>query len=98
MAVAEAGSDMRCITFRLPIELRSAGAELVGRHKTSMLHDLEAGRVMETDALLGSVLDLARLTETAVPTIEAVHAPTKLLGKPLEWDNQAGGAPAAAGR
>src|SRR5205814_937097 len=44
------------------------------------------------------VLDLARLTETAVPTIEAVHALTKLLGKPLERDNQAGGAPAAAGR
>ena len=98
MAEAEAVANKLGITFRLPIERRIAGAERVGRHKTSMLHDLEAGRVMETDALLGSVLDLARLTETAVPTIEAVHALTKLLGKPLERDNQAGGAPAAAGR
>ena len=66
---------------------KEAKLELIKKHGRS-----------ETDALLGSVLDLARLTETAVPTIEAVHALTKLLGKPLEWDNQAGGAPTAAGR
>jgi 2-dehydropantoate 2-reductase len=49
-----------------------------------MLHDLEAGRVMETDALLGSVLELARMTATEVPTLEAVYALTKLLGKTIE--------------
>jgi len=68
------------ITFRLPIERRIAGAEKVGKHKTSMLQDLEAGRVMETEALLGSVLELARLTDTPVPAIEAVYALVTLLG------------------
>jgi 2-dehydropantoate 2-reductase len=72
------------ITFRVAIERRIAGAERVGAHKTSMLQDLEAGRVMETDALLGSVLELAHMTETSVPTLEAVYALLKLLGRPLE--------------
>jgi 2-dehydropantoate 2-reductase len=84
MAEAEAVANKLGITFRLPIERRIAGAERVGKHKTSMLQDLEAGRVMETDALLGSVVELARMTKTAVPTLEAVYALTKLLGKPLE--------------
>jgi 2-dehydropantoate 2-reductase len=84
MAEAEAVANKLGISFRLPIERRIAGAERVGKHKTSMLQDLEAGRVMETDALLGSVVELARMTKTAVPTLEAVYALTKLLGKPLE--------------
>jgi 2-dehydropantoate 2-reductase len=72
------------ITFRVPIERRIAGAERVGKHKTSMLQDLEAGRTLEIDALLGSVLELARLTETPVPTLEAVHVLTMLLARPLQ--------------
>ena len=56
----------------------------MGRHKTSMLQDLEAGRALETEALLGSVLELARMTDTAVPTLETVYALTTLLGRPLE--------------
>ena len=39
---------------------------------------------METDALVGSVLKLARMTATQVPVIEAVYALTKLLGKTIE--------------
>lgn len=93
MAEAEAVANKLGITFRLPIERRIAGAERVGKHKTSMLHDLEAGRAMETDALLGSVVELARMTETPVPTLEAVYALTKLLGRPLEANNRS---PAAA--
>jgi 2-dehydropantoate 2-reductase len=81
MTEAQTVANKLGITFRLPIERRIAGAERVGTHKTSMLHDLEAGRVMETDALLGAVLELARLTETEVPAIEAVYALAKLLGK-----------------
>ena len=84
MAEAQAVASRLGITFRVPIERRIAGAESVGSHKTSMLQDLEAGRVMETDALLGSVLELARMTETAVPSVEAVYALTKLLGRPTE--------------
>ncbi len=84
MTEAQTVANKLGIVFRLPIERRIAGAERVGKHKTSMLHDLEAGRVMETDALLGSVLELARMTATEVPTLEAVYALTKLLGKTIE--------------
>jgi 2-dehydropantoate 2-reductase len=84
MAEAQSVAGKLGITFRVPIERRIAGAERVGRHKTSMLQDLEAGRALEIDALLGSVLELARLTETPVPTLEAVHALTTLLAKPLQ--------------
>ena len=84
MAEAQTVAHKLGISFRVPIERRIAGAERVGSHKTSMLQDLEAGRVMETDALLGSVLELARLTETPVPTLAAVYALLKLLGRPFE--------------
>lgn len=66
-------------TFRRTVERRIAGAEAVGAHRTSMLQDLEAGRRLEIDALVGSVLELARLTGNPAPRIEAVHAMTELL-------------------
>ena len=69
------------IKFRHTIERRIAGAEGVGAHKTSMLQDVEAGRALETDALIGAVIELAQLTETPAHAIEAVWACTKLLGK-----------------
>jgi 2-dehydropantoate 2-reductase len=84
MAEAQAVARKLGISFRVPIERRIAGAERVGRHKTSMLQDLEAGRTMETDALLGSVLELAHMTEVPTPTLEAVYALLKLLGRPPE--------------
>jgi len=84
MAEAQAVAGKLGISFRVPIERRIAGAERVGDHKTSMLHDLEAGRALETEALLGSVLELARMTQTPVPTLEAVYALTTLLDRPQE--------------
>jgi 2-dehydropantoate 2-reductase len=69
------------ITFRVPIERRIAGAEKVGKHKTSMLQDVEAGREPELDALVGSVVELARLTSTPTPTIDSVYALSGLLAK-----------------
>jgi 2-dehydropantoate 2-reductase len=74
------------ITFRVPIEKRIAGAERVGHHKTSMLQDVEAGRALEIDALLGSVVELARLTDTLTPHLDTVHALAKLLARTLEED------------
>ncbi|MFN7087917.1 MAG: 2-dehydropantoate 2-reductase, partial [Burkholderiales bacterium] len=67
------------ITFRLPLEKRIAGAEKVGHHKTSMLQDLEAGRALEIDALLGSVIELGKLTCTSTPHLDAIYACVKLL-------------------
>ena len=69
------------VTFRVSIEKRIAGAESVGAHKTSMLQDVEAGRSLETEALIGSILEMAKLTNTPAPAIEAVYALVKLLNK-----------------
>jgi 2-dehydropantoate 2-reductase len=69
------------ITFRVDLERRIAGAEKVGRHKTSMLQDIEAGRAPEIDALVGAVIELGRLTQTPTPNIEAVHALMTLLAQ-----------------
>jgi 2-dehydropantoate 2-reductase len=72
------------ITFRVSLERRIAGAQKVGHHKTSMLQDVEAARTLEIDALLGSVVELARLTDTPTPHIDTVYALTKLLAKTLD--------------
>jgi 2-dehydropantoate 2-reductase len=69
------------VTFRVTIDKRIAGAEAVGAHKTSMLQDVEAGRSLETEALIGSILEMARLTNTSAPAIESVYALVKLLNK-----------------
>jgi 2-dehydropantoate 2-reductase len=86
MSEAQIIANKLGITFRVPIEKRIAGAERVGHHKTSMLQDVEARRTLEVDALLGSVVELARLTDTPTPHLNTVYALTKLLAKSLEED------------
>jgi len=71
------------ITFRHSIEKRIAGAEQVGAHKTSMLQDVELGRSLEIEALVGAVLELAKITGTPAPTVEAIYACVKLLNKTM---------------
>ncbi len=84
MSEAQSVAHKLGITFRVSLERRIAGAEKVGHHKTSMLQDLEAGRALEIDALLGAVVELARLTNTPTPHLDSVYALTKLLAKSLE--------------
>lgn len=71
------------VTLKVSIEKRIAGAEKVGAHKTSMLQDVEAGRPIELEALVGSVIELGRLTKTPTPHIDAVFALMRLLEKRL---------------
>ncbi|MGH8820119.1 MAG: 2-dehydropantoate 2-reductase [Rhodoferax sp.] len=71
------------ITFRVGLEKRIAGAEKVGKHKTSMLQDIEAGRAAEIDALVGSVVELGRLTNIPTPHIDTVYALVKLLARTM---------------
>ena len=83
MKEAEAVANKLGVTFRVGIDKRIAGAEKVGEHKTSMLQDVEAGRPMELEPLIGAVVELARLTETPTPHIDAVYATVSLLAKRL---------------
>lgn len=67
--------------FRVPLERRIAGAERVGRHKTSMLQDIELGKEPEIDALVGAVIELGRDVQVPTPHIETVYALAKLLAR-----------------
>ena len=60
------------VHFRVDVERRINGAAGVGAHRTSMLQDLEKGRPLEIDALLGAVQEMGRLVETPTPYIDAV--------------------------
>jgi 2-dehydropantoate 2-reductase len=83
MREAEAIANRLGIRFRVSIERRIAGAEKVGAHKTSMLQDIEHGRPIEIEALVGAVVELGRLTGIATPHIDAVYACTRLLASNL---------------
>jgi 2-dehydropantoate 2-reductase len=91
MTEAQAVANKLGIVFRVELERRIAGAEKVGKHKTSMLQDIEAGRPPELEALLGSVAELGRLTRTRTPHIDTVYGLTHLLARTLA-DSRAGGA------
>jgi 2-dehydropantoate 2-reductase len=83
MREAQAVAEKLGITFRVGIDKRIAGAEKVGAHKTSMLQDVEAGKPLEIEALIGAVIELGRLTSTPTPHIDAVYACVSLLNKTL---------------
>jgi 2-dehydropantoate 2-reductase len=83
MAEAADVAEALGLRLRVSVEKRIAGAAAVGAHKTSMLQDVEAGRPIELDALVGSVVELARLTGVATPSIDAVYACTALLSDRL---------------
>jgi 2-dehydropantoate 2-reductase len=87
MREAEAIANKLGIRFRVGIDKRVAGAEKVGAHKTSMLQDVEAGKPLELDALVGAVVELGRLTNTPTPHIDAVYACASLLAKTLVDQN-----------
>jgi len=83
MGEAQAIANKLGVTFKLGIDKRIAGAEKVGAHKTSMLQDVEAGRDIELEALVGSVIELGRLTHTPTPHITALYALLRLLSQSL---------------
>jgi 2-dehydropantoate 2-reductase len=83
MREAEVVASKLGVTLRVGIDKRIAGAEKVGEHKTSMLQDVEAGRPLETEALVGAVVELGRLTKTPTPHIDSVYALVSLLAQEL---------------
>ena len=66
------------VKFSIDVDRRITGGAAVGAHRTSMLQDLDQGRPMEIDALVGSVQELGRITNTPTPTIDTVIALIKL--------------------
>lgn len=84
MTEAQTIAEKLGVKFRVDIDRRIAGAEKVGKHKTSMLQDLEAGNSLEIDALLGSVIELGRITNTVTPYLSTVFALTKLLNTKVQ--------------
>jgi 2-dehydropantoate 2-reductase len=83
MREAAAIAEKLGVTFRVTLDKRIAGAEKVGEHKTSTLQDVEAGRMIEIDALIGSVIELGELTGIATPAIAAVYALLQLLQRTM---------------
>jgi 2-dehydropantoate 2-reductase len=90
MREAEAVAAKLGVSFRVPLEKRVAGAERLGCHKPSMLVDVEAGRDLELDALVGAVVEIGRLTSTPTPLIDAVHALARLFADTAarQWREQ----------
>ena len=72
------------VRIRFSVEQRIAGAEKVGEHKTSMLQDVEAGRPLEVDPLVGVFVELGELTGTPTPTISSIYALVSLLNRRLQ--------------
>jgi 2-dehydropantoate 2-reductase len=74
MVEAQAVAEALGVKFAIGVDKRIDGAAEVGEHKTSMLQDLERGRPMEIDALLGAVVELGALTGRPMPNCELVLA------------------------
>jgi 2-dehydropantoate 2-reductase len=83
MGEAQAVGEKLGVEFKISLDKRIAGAEAVGAHKTSMLQDVEHGRALELEALVGAVVELGRIVAVPTPTIEAVYAATSLLARTL---------------
>ena len=71
------------VELAIGIDQRLAGAEKVGAHKTSMLQDVEAGRPLEVEALVGAVVEIADLLRLPLPHLRTVYASVRLLDRSL---------------
>ncbi|MDJ0820445.1 MAG: 2-dehydropantoate 2-reductase [Paracoccaceae bacterium] len=81
MVEAQEIAEKLGVKFPIDVERRIDGGAAVGAHRTSMLQDLDQGRPMEIDALVGSVQELGRVTNTPTPTIDTVLALIQLRGR-----------------
>jgi 2-dehydropantoate 2-reductase len=69
--ISESGEDRMAVTARL------------GPFKTSMLQDVEAGRPIELEALLGAPREIARRSGIATPALDRLYSVTKLMAESL---------------
>jgi 2-dehydropantoate 2-reductase len=77
---AEIGQHIGCDVDQSPDD-RHAVTRKLGAFKTSMLQDVEAGRPIELDALVGAVREIAARVGVATPNIDAVYGLARLMGR-----------------
>jgi len=81
MQEVEAVARKMGMEMPVSIDQRMAGAEKVGAHKTSMLQDLEAGRPLELEALVGAVVELGERLNLPMQSTRTVYSCVKLLAQ-----------------
>lgn len=69
--ISETADDRMAVTGRL------------GAFKSSMLQDVEAGRPIELEALVGAPREIARRVDVPTPQLDRIYAMTQLLGRNL---------------
>ncbi len=77
---AALGARIGCAIAQTPEDRHAITAKL-GAFKTSMLQDVEAGRTIELDAIVGAVAEIGRRLGEPVPHIEALFGLTRLFGQ-----------------
>ena len=77
---AEVGNRIGCVVSESPQD-RHAVTRKLGAFKTSMLQDVEAGRPLELDALVGAVREIGQRVGVATPNIDALFGLTRLFGR-----------------
>ena len=75
------------VEIRLSNERRIQGAERVGKHKTSMLQDIEVGKSLELEGLIGTVVEFGELTGVPTPNINAVYSLIRLLDHTVQSES-----------
>ena len=81
MSEAESVARRLGVEIGVSIEQRLDGAAKVGHHKTSMLQDVETGRPLELEAIVGAVVELGNKMGLSLPYTNAVYSCVKLLAQ-----------------
>ena len=84
-AMEEADAVATGLGVKIPVTIdrRIDGAEKVGDHKTSMLQDVEAGKPIELESLVGAVVELGEKLGLPMPYTKTIYACAKLLAQGL---------------
>jgi 2-dehydropantoate 2-reductase len=72
MVEAKTLAEKTGVRFPIDVDKRIEGALEVGAHKTSMLQDLEAGKSLEIEAMLGAVVEIGDLVDVPTPTCRLI--------------------------
>ncbi len=88
MTEAAAIAERLAVRLRVDMDRRIAGAAAVGPHKMSMLQDLERGRSMEIEPLVGVVQEMGRLTRVPTPATDIVLALIRQRARIAERENR----------